>query len=711
VLALGLSFGAVVGSPDVASAQTATLVPIILEGIGAAEGAAATDALGAMLGGEIAASNPGSGYTEAWTSTTIETKTYDEWVDLFGAQFTAPSGAPMDGRGEVVGNYPVQVECSYTRFLSRTTSAHVDVPGACGLGARTRSRISGSPAFIHPEDTWLEDHGWDPFNDVDEGVDPDEYENLAQLTGADCVDMEPAQLGLSTCGLAVTGSSTWARTTNLVLTSQDVIAIPGLGSDLPADQQVTIATLGTDIGGHWGLTVVRSSTAPDPETACQYWVLYEKAGNGGWGTVNSSGDTLLPCPQASQAIDITWTLTRVGDGEDNIFSNLYINGVSGEASPGHPAHSWQERGVPEGPFHIGSGQPSPLYYPSLPESSAVQGVSVYPSILPDAAILELAEQALTVTWITSPVFDDEPITDPDPEVDPEAAPTTSIVPTPTTVADPDPEADPEASPVSDEGTHGFLRWIGQGIWGLFDHLTNLFHWLLNGITELFRWLISELWRMFQWLWEKLLGILSAMLQVLNSIWAKLQTVALILKDILAAITEMLGQVVAALAGIPARIAAAIQVSLQFLFDPGDPPVFVMPEFDVPTLTDPEFEMPDTSSLVDTCESSFPCSWVQEGVQTVDAIKTGVNGHLGDACGPSIGFDHQWGHWQFEMPSPPGCPQNGTAYDSQAFNLWGYRSMVRLAASLVLWLGFAGYFVRQLPWSRNDEVPGEAMASA
>ena len=91
---------------------------------------------------------------------------------------------------------------------------------------------------------------------------------------------------------------------------------------------------------------------------------------------------------------------------------------------------------------------------------------------------------------------------------------------------------------------------------------------------------------------------------------------------------------------------------------------------------------------------------------LDAIGDGLTGGL--ACGPSVDVETAVGEWHYYWPGPAGCPNNGTQFDDDAGDLWGYRSAVRTLAAVALWLTFIAWLVRQLPWSKGDDVPGGAL---
>jgi hypothetical protein len=109
-----------------------------------------------------------------------------------------------------------------------------------------------------------------------------------------------------------------------------------------------------------------------------------------------------------------------------------------------------------------------------------------------------------------------------------------------------------------------------------------------------------------------------------------------------------------------------------------------------------------------CDTAFPCNAVKEGTDTVGAVVTGATGGLGGSpCGPTIGFDHVGTHegFQVQLPSPAGgCAGSGT----DAANLLGFRTTVRTAALVFLWVGFLVRMYKMLPWAKGEDVPGEGL---
>lgn len=272
-------------------------------------------------------------------------------------------------------------------------------------------------------------------------------------------------------------------------------------------------------------------------------------------------------------------------------------------------------------------------------------------------------------------------------------PTTAPLPTTTTIPPPPTELEPAANPT---GTHeerqtGLLENLVSGVADGFNWLGNKVGGLLSWIGELIKWLGDIFGYWIQWLWANLyewlksirdainsgLGLIGGLLgQLLNLVGALLgQTVGL-LSNMLGALATMTTWI----AGLPELIWQKFLLGLQTLF--------------VPTTATLEFPV---------CATTFPCNFVQEAVDTVGGLASGVGAAAGGACTvPSLGF----AEFTASLPPPSGCAVDPAAVTmgseaSNAGDLFGWRVPVRLALLLLFSLLFLEHVISLSPWATTQ----------
>lgn len=307
-------------------------------------------------------------------------------------------------------------------------------------------------------------------------------------------------------------------------------------------------------------------------------------------------------------------------------------------------------------------------------------------------------------------------------------PTPSTIPTGTSI----PGTDLEPAPGETTDTS-----LGNRIGGFFgvliDAMWDMFGWLGEHIRGLFGWLVATAWAVATWIVGQIAALIAEVMTVLNALleaiihfatavagyfttviswlqglWALasgiLTAVAQGFRDVLAYLARLvmeipsllwsavnwLAELARLIASLPVLFMQMLWDLLHWLFVPPNPPS--PPEL-APPIIDVVLDIPPMVGDV------------------IDLVS------LGPSCGPSLNVslpdtiagDSGSLSWHAPNPAGSGCPGNGpdgvwTNADTQIGDLFGYRSAVRAALSILVGLGFAMAAYRNFAfWNKGGPV--------
>lgn len=272
--------------------------------------------------------------------------------------------------------------------------------------------------------------------------------------------------------------------------------------------------------------------------------------------------------------------------------------------------------------------------------------------------------------------------EPEPAPEPQPAPEMTTIP-PVTVA---------------TGEEGFFDKLGNRIGGFFDNLGSLigsaFGWLGDLMVELLQTLLDFLDRMLRWLgdlivWlgETLGDLLRWIGDLLGDIYdaigvaaeattEAITTMSRTVVDAIKDLADLLDRIVGAIGDLPGELWAWFKAGLQELFVPSGPVVQLR-----------------------ECDTSFPCSWVQELVDSFGSLGSTFEG-AGSCTAPGIG----WSQFKISLPPPSGCAAAAGSVPAvgaeSAGDLFGYRVALRAAALVAFGLAFIWWVLGLTPWAER-----------
>jgi hypothetical protein len=258
---------------------------------------------------------------------------------------------------------------------------------------------------------------------------------------------------------------------------------------------------------------------------------------------------------------------------------------------------------------------------------------------------------------------------------PEELPVPTTVPV--TVPDPHEDVDPGAEEA------GLFDILGNRIGGFFDNLA-------SGIGGAFNWLGDIFGTWIRWLANALRGMFGSVLDALHVlgdalVWM-LRQVINALGAGLGLVTDAVGDVAGAVGSLPGLIGDQLY------------------ELFIPTAGF------DLDALSASCGESFPCSWVQAGIDGANELPD-VIGSTASCSTPSFGWesgaipDHDTA-FSIALPAPSGCAGGNGAADGEAGDLWGYRGVIRAFFSVLLWSSVIAKMLATVPWSKGEDMPLE-----
>jgi hypothetical protein len=294
-------------------------------------------------------------------------------------------------------------------------------------------------------------------------------------------------------------------------------------------------------------------------------------------------------------------------------------------------------------------------------TGAITHIAMYDFALSGSVVAEHAALSAATTppevfnpTLTYPV-DWGSLDDPIPNEVPEVAPAPEVEPPPE---------------ISDD-----TSWLGGIIGGAVS-------WLGGAIVDALHWIGDLIAKGFAHLYELVAWMTLSLVHALQDLYDGLVVVLVNLQHVLVetlgilqrALVRMLAVIWQAILDLPGLIAQLV------IGDPADL---------------------NTSTLTVSCVGSFPCSWIVDAVAGAAAIGDGINGGVEGSCAPpSIGYSE----FSIDLPGPAGCrgagSGNATA-DNAAGDLFGYRQLLRLAFSFMLWAGFVSKMLAWAPWSSGE----------